>query len=165
MDNENQVTSAISEGQEQELDIKLDTETESVDVEEKLAKAEEAKRQLAARAKRAEEELKKLKSSQVKETQETKPKSFDLDEVTDLRLDGYTKDEVAFIMKNGGRKSLEGDPFVKVAIEKIREQRKAEQAIPDTNSEKSEVERKYTKEQLSKMSTEELIKILPKSSI
>lgn len=160
---------ATSEGQEQELEINLDAPEESVEaLKEKLAKEQEARRQLTARAKAAEEALKKQK---VSETPAPTPKpdvkgnsGYDLDEVTDLRLDGYSKDEVKFIMQNGGRKALEENTFVKVAIEKIREQKKAEQAIPDMESNKSEVERKYTQEQLSKMSAEELYKILPKSS-
>jgi hypothetical protein len=168
MDNTiDQVTPATSEGQEQELEINLDASDESVDVlKEKLAKAEEAKRQLTARAKAAEETAKKLKETSTPAPAPTPKdvKGYDLDEVTDLRLDGYSKEEVKFIMNNGGRKALEDNSFVKVAIEKIREQKKAEQAIPDMDSGKSEVERKYTQEQLSKMSAEELYKILPKSS-
>lgn len=159
---------ATSEGQEQELEINLDAPEESVEaLKASLAKEQEARRQLTARAKAAEEALKKQK---VSETPAPTPKpdvkgsnSYDLDEVTDLRLDGYSKEEVKFIMNNGGRKALE-DSFVKVAIEQIRTQKKAENAIPDMESNKSEVERKFTQEQLSKMSAEELYKILPKSS-
>lgn len=157
---------AITEGQEQELEINLDAPEESVDaLKEQLAKEQEARRQLTARAKAAEEALKKQKVSETPApTPKPDVKSVDLDEVTDLRLDGYSKEEVKFIMNNGGRKALEENAFVKVAIEKIREQKKAEEAIPDMESNKSEVERKYTQEQLSKMSAEELYKILPKSS-
>lgn len=157
---------ATSEGQEQELEINLDAPEESVEaLKEKLAKEQEARRQLTARAKAAEEALKKQKVSETPApTPKPDVKGYDLDEVTDLRLDGYSKDEVKFIMQNGGRKALEENTFVKVAIEKIREQKKAEAAIPDMESNKSEVERKYTQEQLSKMSAEELYKILPKSS-
>jgi hypothetical protein len=169
MDNTiDQVTPATNEGQEQELEINLDTPEESIDVlKEQLAKEREAKRQILARAKAAEETAKKLKETSTPPpapTPKNDSKGYDLDEVTDLRLDGYSKDEVKFIMQNGGRKALEDNSFVKVAIEKIREQKKAEQAIPEMESGKSEVERKYTQEQLSKMSAEELYKILPKSS-
>ena len=157
--------STTNETQEQELEINLDAPEESVEaLKASLAKEQEARRQLTARAKAAEEALKKSKPSTPAPTPETvDKKGYDLDEVTDLRLDGYSKEEVKFIMNNGGRKSLE-DPFVKVAIEKNREQRKAEQAIPQEETGKSEIERKYTQEQLSKMSAEELYKILPKSS-
>lgn len=161
------VTPATNEGQEQELEINLDTDTESVDVEAKTAKRDDAFRQVLARAKRAEDENKRMKASLATKTQETAQPSeprVQLDEITDLRLDGYTRDEVAFIMKNGGRKSLESDPFVKTAIAQIREQRKAEAAIPAIDTGKSEIERKYTQEQLANMSAEELYKILPKSN-
>jgi len=152
--------------QDQELEINLDGEGESTDLKELVAKEREAKKQILARAKKAEEELKSLKNqtkSEEKPAEVPKPK-YDLDEVTDLRLDGFTRDEVAFIMNNGGRKSLTDNPFVKVAIEQMREQKKAEQAIPSQDTGKSEIERKYTKEQLSKMSADELYKILPKSN-
>lgn len=153
--------------QEQELEINLDASDESIDaLKEKLAKAEEAKRQLTARAKAAEDTVRKQKTATETPapTPKTDVKGFDLDEVTDLRLDGYSKDEVKFIMTNGGRKALEDNSFVKVAIEQIRTQKKAEQAIPDMDSGKSDIERKYTQEQLSKMSAEELYKILPKAN-
>jgi len=172
MDNTiDQATSATSEGQEQELEINLD-ETSGETSEEimaRLAKKEEAVRQLTARAKdeqakrkAAEAELAKLKGQSQSNPLAGETK-VDLDEVTDLRLDGYTRDEVAFIIKNGGRKSLD-NPFVKVAIENIREQRKAEQAIPANDTGKSDIEKKYTQDQLRNMSAEELYKILPKSN-
>ena len=167
MENENEVVTPQGEP-ETELEINLDASDESVEVlKEKLAKAEEAKRQLTARAKAAEDTVRKHKVSETPAptpTPDNKAK-FDLDEVTDLRLDGYSKDEVKFIMQNGGRKALEDNSFVKVAIEQIRTQKKAEQAIPDMDSGKSDIERKYTQEQLSKMSAEELYKILPKANI
>ena len=158
---------AINEGQEQELEINLDAPEESVEaLKEQLAKKDTANKQILARAKSEEARRKAVEAelAKIKPTQEkTDVKGYDLDEVTDLRLDGYSKEEVKFIMNNGGRKALE-DSFVKVAIEQIRTQKKAEAAIPDMESNKSEVERKFTQEQLSKMSAEELYKILPKSS-
>lgn len=168
MDNENQVKdTTINESQEQELEINLDTD----DGDTSGSVVEKSKfDQVFARAKKAEAELKQLKQkSQVveKPIQESKlqvdKKGFDLDEVTDLRLDGYSKEEVKFIMNNGGRKALQDDPFVKVAIEQIRTQKKAEQAVPDIDTGKSEIERKYTAEQLQNMSADELYKILPKA--
>jgi hypothetical protein len=165
MDENPSVAPATNEGQEQELEINLDAPEESVEaLKEKLAKEQEARRQLTARAKAAEEALKKVKPSTPAPTPEpVDKKGYDLDEVTDLRLDGYSKDEVKFIMNNGGRKALEDNTFVKVAIEKIREQKKAEQAIPAEETGKSEIERKYTQEQLRNMSADELYKILPKA--
>jgi hypothetical protein len=166
MDNTIEQAALPQEGQETELEINLDASDESVEVlKEKLAKAEEAKRQLTARAKAAEDTVRKHKVSETPAPTPTPDnKGYDLDEVTDLRLDGYSKDEVKFIMNNGGRKALEDNTFVKVAIEQIRTQKKAEAAIPDMDSGKSDIERKYTQEQLSKMSAEELYKILPKAN-
>ena len=157
---------ATSEGQEQELKINLDAPEESVEaLKAQLAKKDAATKQILARAKAAEEELKRRKASETPAPTTTPDvKGYNLDEVTDLRLDGYSKDEVKFIMQNGGRKALEDNSFVKVAIEQIRTQKKAEQAIPDMDSGKSDIERKYTQEQLSKMSAEELYKILPKAN-
>lgn len=157
------------EGQEQELEINLDGNEVEVDTETlkaELAKKTEAVRQLTARAKAAEEAVKK--SRETIKTQEQPQVSNDsdrvqLDEITDLRLDGYSRDEVAFIMKNGGRKSLDENNFVKVAIEHLREQKKAEQAIPETDSGKSDIERKYTPDQLKKMPLDKLRELLPKA--
>jgi hypothetical protein len=89
------------------------------------------------------------------------------DEVVDLRLDGYSKQEVEFILRNGGRKSLEdANSFVSIAINTQREQRQAEQAasqVADTSGQ-SEIERKYTPEQLRNMSVKELETLLPRNS-
>lgn len=65
----NQVAPATSEGQEQELEINLEEETVEETVEslkEKLAKEQEARRQLTARAKIAEEKLKASAPAPVK---------------------------------------------------------------------------------------------------
>jgi hypothetical protein len=147
--------------QEQELEINLDMVDDAEALKAELAKKSDAIRQLTARAKAAEELVKK--SRETSKTVETQaPVSTDYrDEVYDLRLDGYSREEAQFIMKNGGRKALEDNNYVKVAIETLREQKKAEQAIPDIESGKSDIERKYTPEQLEKMPMEELVKILP----
>jgi len=84
-------------------------------------------------------------------------------EKIELKTEGYSDDEVAFIQQNGGRKALD-NPFVKQAIESIRTQRKAEGAVIDTDTNKSEVERKYTPQQLSEMPLADLEKILPRAS-
>jgi hypothetical protein len=89
------------------------------------------------------------------------------DEVVDLRLDGYSKDDVQFIMKNGGRKTLEDkNSYVSIAINARKEQARAEaeaNKVVDTSGH-SEIERKYTTDQLKNMSKEELAKILPRIS-
>lgn len=85
-------------------------------------------------------------------------------EIAEMIQEGYTKADADFISKNGGKEAL-ADPnsYVSVALRSIREQRRAENAASQTNNQTgvSEVERKYTPEQLSNMSAEELEKILP----
>jgi hypothetical protein len=125
---------------------------------EKLARAEEAKRQIHARALRAEKALKEKPVPPVN-------KEYSLnDEVVDLRLDGYSKQDVEFIMKNGGRKVLDDKTsYVTIALNTKREQAKAEaeaNKVTDTTG-MSEIERKYTPEQLKNMPLAELKKIVP----
>lgn len=88
------------------------------------------------------------------------------DEVVDLRLDGYSKTEVEFILRNGGRKELDDkNSFVAIALNTKREQERAEKEaskVTDTSG-MTEVERKYTTEQLKNMTAAELEKILPRA--
>lgn len=122
--------------------------------------------QVFARAKTAEAELKQYKKPIIKteETQDSN-KAYSKDEL-DMRLEGYTAPEVEFIMRNGGKKELaNANSPVAIAIKGMQEQRKAEHAASQTNSSSgsSEIEVKYTKEQLQNMSVKELEKILPKA--
>lgn len=138
-----------------------------------LRKEADARRQLTARAKKAEDEARTLKEKLAKTestviSQPLTESTVTLnDEVVDLRLDGYSKGEVEWIMRNGGRKVLD-DPnsIVSIAIKAQREQLKAERAaseVADTSG-LSEIERKYTPEQLRNMSVKELEAILPRNS-
>ena len=128
----------------------------------------EAKRQLTARAKAAEDKLKEIKPSDPPITQpkeETKPYSILDDDAASLILSGYKPDEVRFIMANGGRKILEDkNSFVTIAVEAKREQRKAEDAAAAAEgSGKSDVLKQFTPEQIKNMKASELEKILPKT--
>lgn len=78
----------------------------------------------------------------------------------ELKTEGYSEDEITFLQQNGGRKALEND-YVKNTIKLMRDQKAAEAATVETDGGKSEVEKKYTDEQLRAMSTDELAKILP----
>lgn len=80
-------------------------------------------------------------------------------EKIELKVEGYSPEEVDFIMRNGGRNALKND-FVLKAIEAKREQIKAEKAIVSEDTSKSEIEKKYTHEQLKNMSTEDLEKLI-----
>ena len=157
------------------VETELDNLREGVDdpmvLKEQLRKESEARRQLTARAKAAEEKLREVRaelkaaSPEAPITNEQPQTQVPLnDEVVDLRLDGYSKQEVEWIMKNGGRKVLD-DPnsLVSIAIKAQREQLAADRASSDTTSTVglSEIERKYTPEQLRNMSVKELEAILP----
>lgn len=136
-----------------------------------LAKKDKAIRQIHARAIKAETLLKE-RTEKPEVTNETtmtpESKAFEInDEVVDLRLDGYTKDEVAYIVKNGGRKELETpNSYLALAINARRDQLNAEKAASQTTdtANLSEVERKYTPAQLAAMPLKDLEAILPRVS-
>lgn len=161
------------------VDDELDTLRAGIDdpmiLRQQLEKEAKARRQLTARAVKAETEAKMLREDKIKAeetaTSITTPQDSPVidvnDEVVDLRLDGYSKDEVKFIQANGGRKALDdSNSFVAIAINTRREQLKAESAASQTTDTAglSEVERKYTSEQLANMSVKELETILPKAA-
>jgi hypothetical protein len=83
-------------------------------------------------------------------------------EKVELKLDGYSDDEISFIQQNGGKEAL-GNDFVKEAIETIRTKKKAENAVIEDEN-KSDIEKKYSHEQLASMPVEELEKLLPKAN-
>jgi len=146
---------------EMDTDIILDDASGEVDVE----ALKEQNKKLFERAKKAEAKLKQVKPTQ--NITNDKPNTYGIDdEVLDLRLEGYSKSDVEFIMKNGGRKSLEDkNSLVAIAINQKKEQERAERASSQTSdtSSMSEVERKYTPEQLNNMSVSDLEKILPRA--
>ncbi len=142
-------------------EINLDTENTTEDV----GKIKELNVKLYARAKKAEADKKALADQLKNKPQDIIKTEYSLnDEVVDLRLDGYTKADVEFIMKNGGRRALEDKTsYTAIAINARKEQARAEaeaNKVVDTSGQ-SEIERKYTPEMLKNMSVEELKKILP----
>lgn len=171
MDNNNEVNdSTIIETSEQ------DTELELVDIEDvealkaKVLEKDKFGRMQNSRARKAEEEAKALKAKLASlEKPQTRTEPTDkvdskvFDDALELRLQGYSKKAVDFILRNGGVESLKEDPYVKAAVESISTQEKAEKATATTiDSNKSDIEKKYTEEQLRNMSRDELLKILPK---
>jgi len=167
MENENTVDEAINSSEDEET-LEEETQISSEDLEKvkaELEKEREARRQLTARAKKAEEELQKLRSKPAEKSSETLQEANSInEEAIDLRLDGYSRDEVLFILKNGGREALaDSNSYVSMAINTAREQKRAEQeaAKAKDTSQMTEVEKKYSTEKLSKMSASELEKILP----
>jgi hypothetical protein len=77
----------------------------------------------------------------------------------DLKTDGYSAEEVDFIMANGGRPAL-GSKLVQAAIDSQRKAAKSEEATPPGTG-RSPVYQKYTEKDLSRMPLEELEKIIP----
>ena len=71
------------------------------------------------------------------------------------------KDEetLNFIMKNGGKKAL-NDDFVKMAIEKRREEAEAKEKVAFNTSPKSSIEKRYTADQLKSMTADEMEAVL-----
>jgi excinuclease UvrABC ATPase subunit len=102
----------------------------------------------------------------VKEIIKTESQPYNIleDEVADLILGGYDKEETRFILANGGRKALENkESFVSVAINAKRDQRRTEEAVSQTSNKGYVVQggKSYSEEQLRNMSPEEMLKVLP----
>lgn len=122
-------------------ETQLETLREGIDdpvvLKEQLRKEAEARRQLTARAKKAEGEAKTEREARIK-LEETKSDITSTSVVTEderleLRLNGFSKEEVNYIMANGGAKVLEDkNSYTAIAINTRREQLKAEQAAGQT---------------------------------
>lgn len=143
--------------------------------EQKIVALEEQNKKLYARTKTAEGFIQDADGNWVKKekpvvqapTEINKPDSSIDDKlwtVAEMIREGYTRQDVDFIMRNGGKEAL-NDPksIVSVAMKTVMEQRNAElQAAKATDtSGLTDAERKYTPEQLKKMSRAELEKLLP----
>lgn len=133
------------------------------ELQQRLANAEKAKKQILARARKAEEKLREFRPVESPKPAEAPNIDEKIWEVAEMIQSGYTRSDAEFIQRNGGREALK-DPnsYVSVALRTLQEQRKAESAASETTtSGLSEIERKYTPEQLKNMSIAELEKILP----
>lgn len=155
MENE-QIENLDSQIEETQDEVQL-TVDDYRKLEAEKAALEEKNRKLYAR-------LKKEESSDKKPLVETQKPSYSDTEFTRLKLKvdyGISDpDALDFIIKNGGEKALE-NPYIKQTIDNIVTQKKAEQASVYEESGKSEVEKKYSTDQLKSMPSEELEKILP----
>lgn len=80
----------------------------------------------------------------------------------ELKTEGFSDEEIDFIKPYGGKKALD-NPYIKTALETIREKRKAESAVVDVDTNKSDIEKKFTTEQLQNLPLDELEKLLPKA--
>lgn len=81
-----------------------------------------------------------------------------------LYREGYTNDDIKLIMRNGGRKIFEDkkNPLV-LGLQAAKEQRGAEDAASKVSDSTglSDIERKYTEQDMRNMTKEELAKLLP----
>jgi len=77
----------------------------------------------------------------------------------ELKTDGYSDDEVDWLMGIGGKSALK-NKFTVRTIEAMRREAKSKDANPPIAA-KSPIYKKHTKDELEKMSVEELEKILP----
>jgi len=125
----------------------LETLRESIDdpqvLKAQLAKEAEARRQLTARAKKAEEALKAIKpadtETQTTSVTQTQTSSADVDakiwEVADLIRQGFTKQDAEFLQANGGKAALQNpNSYASIALKGVMEQRKAELAAAQTDT-------------------------------
>lgn len=140
--------------------------------EEKLAALEEQNKKLFARAKTAEgfiqdsdgKWVKKEKPAPISEPQAVQ-KPSDILKADEFKLyrQGYTESEIDLIMHNGGMKALadEKSPLT-LGLKAAREQRLAEEASGKISDKSglSEVERKYTVEQMRNMKPEDLANLI-----
>lgn len=76
----------------------------------------------------------------------------------ELKTDGYTDDEVDWLMGVGGKSALK-NKFTTKTIELMRKEAKSKDANPPISA-KSPIYKKHTQDELSKMSLEELDKLL-----
>jgi len=107
-----------------------------------------------------------IKNTEATPHGESGPKPSDILKADEFKLyrQGYTETEIDFIMHNGGMKSLADEKSpMSLGLKVAREQRNAEDATAkmSDSSGLSEVERKYTTEQLKNMTSKELEAILP----
>lgn len=157
MDNENedvqveQEIVAQEESTEEELDLNLDEGQEEEDDSVSISKSEFSKLKRKAMAYDSTKTAKPAPRVEIGD----KDERF---ERLELRADGYSKDEIDEIMSLGGTKVLD-TKLVQSAIKYMRAENKSKNEKEPLSS-KSPVYKKFTQEDLSKMSSAEMEKIL-----
>ncbi len=152
--------------------VNIDTSNDAVvppteTAEERLSRLEETNRKLYERTKKAEAEAKALKEKPaISEVRASEIRPSDILKADEFKLyrAGYTESEIDLIMHNGGAKLLEDktNPLV-LGLQAVKEQRGAEDAagqVHDTSG-MSDIERKYTEQDMRNMKKEDLEKLLP----
>lgn len=127
----------------------------------------EKNKQLFARAKKAEAKAKEPDSQEPKKPE---PKSM-TDDQWKKKIDfitgagrGLSADEIDRVVAFAEGKGISydlamEDPYIKAGMETIRTQKKAEAAAVIDETDKSDIEKRYTPEQLKSMPTKDLIKL------
>lgn len=137
---------------------------EESDSPEKDWKAEALKyKAIADRRKEKLEKVSQPTAQPTVERQEVTPTDILKSPEFTLHRQGYDEREIEFIMKNGGMKALEDQSsIVAIGIKTAREQRAAEDASGQVSdkSGQTEVERKYTPEQMRNMPKDELANLI-----
>lgn len=159
------------------IDTTNDTETtvnNSLSAEERAQALEEQNKKLFARAKKAEGFIQDSNGNWVKRERpvqadisdkQTIPKPSDILKADEFKLyrQGYSESEIDLIMHNGGIKAIadEKSPLA-LGLKVAREQRKAEEASGQTSDKTglSEIERKYTTEDMRNMKADDLANII-----
>lgn len=149
--------------------------TEDAAVKAKLEALEEQNKKLYARAKTAEGFIQDADGNWVKKEkpvekpvineQPVTQKPSDILKADEFKLyrQGYTESEIDLIMHNGGMKALADEKSpLSLGLKVAREQRAAEEAAGQVGDKTglSEVERKYTPEQMRNMKKEDLAKLI-----
>lgn len=112
-------------------------------------------RQLYARLQREKEKNKELEELVEQSTETKQVKSTPaFEERLELIAKGYQDEEITFIQKNGGMKSLK-DPMVLAALQARKDKAEAESKAVNNISSKSGVSTRYTESQIAKMSSTE----------
>ena len=157
---------------DKELDLDLDL-IEDEDFKKSVQTLDAQKKHWREKAKKESEEkaelLRKLQEIEGKSNLNKKVEEKDISEDSNkiakleselqkirLATKNYSDEEIDFIVRSGGNPD---DVYVKAAIDKIRSEKKSVDAAPD-GSNKSPIHNKYTEEQIKKMSSSEMEKIL-----
>ena len=138
--------------------------------EQRLSRLEETNKKLYERTKAAEALAKELKAkvAEVKpvisEPSVTKPSDILKADEFKLYRQGYSEAEIDLIMHNGGAKILEDKKSpLYLGLQAAKEQRSAEDAASRVidSSGLSDIERKYTEQDMRNMKKEDLEKLIP----
>jgi hypothetical protein len=161
LNQDDELESYIESSADEDASASSDDSTQVAALEEKVKKLESVNKQLYAR-------LQKMKEATSKVVEPQDDKDFKQKiEFAIFHGKDLTKEEMEEVFAYAKAKNISYDealksPVISTYLEKSREQRRAEQAQVDVESGRSDVERKYTDEQLRSMSLEELRKIIPK---